>query len=148
MTTMNKTQRYCAISLLSMAILSPAIAKSIYLCRAYGGGSFWASTHCNQHQALIERIANVPEGLPFDQQVALGEQQRSAAAALTTPNRSGVTTVTSSNTQAHQQSECKALDASIQQYDAMARQPQSGQMQDWISAQRKKARDRQFQIKC
>ena len=146
--TMNKAQCYCVIALLNMALVSPATAESIYLCRAYGGGNFWAKTHCNQHQALIERIASVPEGLPFEQQVALGEQQRSTAAALTAPHRSVVTTVTSGGSQATQQSECKALDASIQQYDAMARQPQSGQMQDWISAQRKKARDRQFQIKC
>jgi hypothetical protein len=47
-----------------------------------------------------------------------------------------------------QQAECKALDAQIQQYDSMARQPQSGQAQDRISAKRKKARDRQFQLKC
>ena len=67
-----------------MAVLSPTNAESIYFCRAYGGGNFWVSTHCNQHQALIERITNVPEDLPFDQQVGLGEQQRSAAAALTT----------------------------------------------------------------
>lgn len=46
------------------------------------------------------------------------------------------------------QAECKALEAQIRQYDAMARQLQSGQTQDRISAKRKKARDRQFQIKC
>ena len=44
--------------------------------------------------------------------------------------------------------ECKALDAQIANYDAMARQPQSGQMQDWITAEKKNARDQQFRIKC
>ena len=33
-------------------------------------------------------------------------------------------------------------------YDAMARQPQSGQMQDWITAERKKVRDKQFSLRC
>lgn len=44
--------------------------------------------------------------------------------------------------------ECKSIDAEITQLDAMARQPQSGQMQDWISQQRKERRDRQFRIRC
>lgn len=44
--------------------------------------------------------------------------------------------------------ECKRIDAEITQLDAMARQPQSGQMQDWISQQRKERRDRQFRIRC
>jgi hypothetical protein len=44
--------------------------------------------------------------------------------------------------------ECQALDERIKYLDAMARQPQSGQMQDWISNERKIARDRQFRIPC
>ena len=44
--------------------------------------------------------------------------------------------------------ECQRIDAEIIQLDAMARQPQSGQMQDWISQHRKELRDRQFRIRC
>ncbi len=139
------------IMVLAGATLSlSAQAGTIYLCKAYAGGTFWAQAHCNQHKSLIERIVSVPDGLPFEQQVALGEQQRAAAASAssntttTTVNR----TVINQNAGNDRQTECKALDAQIQQYDAMARQPQSGQTQDWISAQRKNARDRQFQIKC
>lgn len=44
--------------------------------------------------------------------------------------------------------ECKALDERIKYLDSMARQPQSGQMQDWIKNERKIARDRQFRISC
>ena len=44
--------------------------------------------------------------------------------------------------------ECRALTAQIERWDAMARQPQSAQTQDWISAQRKQARDRQFRLRC
>ncbi|MCY1163971.1 MAG: hypothetical protein V4455_18375 [Pseudomonadota bacterium] len=44
--------------------------------------------------------------------------------------------------------ECAALDEHIKYLDALARQPQSGQMQDWIRGERKKARDRQFGIPC
>jgi hypothetical protein len=45
-------------------------------------------------------------------------------------------------------SECKALDEHIKYLDAMARQPHSGQVQDWIKDQRKKDRDRQFALRC
>lgn len=44
--------------------------------------------------------------------------------------------------------ECTELDNRIAHLDAMARQPQSGYMQDWIRAQRKAIRDRQFAIRC
>ena len=43
---------------------------------------------------------------------------------------------------------CAALDERITQLDSIARQPQSGQMQDWLREQRKQARDRQFRMRC
>lgn len=123
-----------------------AQAGSIYLCKAYTGGTFWAQQHCSQHSALIERIANVPDTLPFSQQVEIARQQQSAA---TEASQAGTTT-TQTYTQPgpDQPTECKALKANVAHYDAMARQPQSGQMQDWISAQRRTARNRQFKLRC
>jgi hypothetical protein len=44
--------------------------------------------------------------------------------------------------------ECRSIDAQVANLDAMARQPQSGQMQDWIRAERKRLRDLQFQSPC
>ena len=44
--------------------------------------------------------------------------------------------------------ECQSLETHIQHLDSMSRQPQSGQMMDWIKDERKKARDRQFRIPC
>ena len=32
--------------------------------KAYSGGTFWANAHCNQHQALVDRIASVLGSLP------------------------------------------------------------------------------------
>ena len=134
--------------MLAACVLSlGAQAGTIYLCKAYSGGTFWAKSQCSQHSALIERIANVPDSLPFDQQVALAEQQRNAATQADTANTT-TNTIPYSQPGADRQAECKALDAKIQHYDAMARQPQAGQTQDWISAQRKTARDRQFQLRC
>ena len=44
--------------------------------------------------------------------------------------------------------ECQSLDARVQYLDSISRQPQSGQMMDWIKDERQKARDRQFRIPC
>jgi hypothetical protein len=44
--------------------------------------------------------------------------------------------------------ECQSLETHIQHLDSMGRQPQSGQMMDWIRDERTKARDRQFRIPC
>ena len=52
------------------------------------------------------------------------------------------------NDAATKKSECQSLNAQIEHWDAKARQPQGAQTQDWIREQRKKARDRQFQIRC
>jgi hypothetical protein len=115
-------------------------AGSIYLCKAYSGGTFWSQAHCRVHNALIESIVSVPESLPFDQQVNLAQQQRQPAPAGTT--------TTERSAAENRMSECKNLDARITQLDSMARQPQSGQTQDWIRGERKTARDRQFSLRC
>lgn len=131
------------LGLLLLLPMAAAHSGSIYLCKAYSGGTFWAQAHCNQHNALIESIVSVPDGIPWDQQVALAEQQRNG-------NRQPQHRVVSNEVNVHaaRQSECKSLDARITQLDAMARQPQGAQMHDWIRSERKQARDRQFEIRC
>jgi hypothetical protein len=126
----------------------PAVDRgTIYLCKAYDGGTFWAQAHCNQHKALIERIAHVPENLPFDQKVALASaQQRNAAQAAIVPISATDPTVISQA--AATKTRCAALDEGIKRIDDQARQPQSGQSQDWLAARRKELRDEQFRIPC
>lgn len=51
---------------------------TIYRCKSYGGGVFWAQAHCSQHNAVIERIASVPIGLPFQQQVDIADREAQA----------------------------------------------------------------------
>ncbi|WBY03140.1 hypothetical protein PE066_06295 [Ramlibacter tataouinensis] len=133
------------MKILGLLLLLPAAAAhsgSIYLCKAYSGGTFWAQAHCNQHNALIESIVSVPDGLPWDQQVALAEQQRNGSH----QQHRVISTETSSH--AARQGECKALDARITHLDAMARQPQGAQTHDWIRSERKAARDPQFALRC
>jgi hypothetical protein len=123
--------------------VAAAHSGSIYLCKTYSGGTFWAQAHCNQHNALIERIVSVPDGLPWDQQVALAEQQRNGSRQ---PQHRVVPDEV--NVHASRKSECRSLDARITQLDGMARQPQGAQTHDWIRSERKQARDRQFEIRC
>lgn len=49
---------------------------------------------------------------------------------------------------ATQKAICKTLDEEVARLDALARQPQSAQTQDWISAERKKVRDAQYRLPC
>jgi hypothetical protein len=124
---------------------APLASGTIYLCKAYNGGTFWAQAHCNQHQALIDSMVSVPAGLPFEQKVEIAQRQRQATAQLVDPSpqvRSVAPAV------AGNQGECTALDARVAQLDAMAREPHTAQMQDWIRGERKKARDRQFELRC
>lgn len=136
-----------ALLLMALAVPFSAHTGSIYLCKAYSGGTFWASNHCNQHNALVERIVSVPDGMPFNQQVDIGNQQvrpssRSSSTTTTTIINNGAAAVQD------KQTECRALDARIKALDAQARQPQTGQSQDRISTDRRKARDRQFWLRC
>ena len=131
-------------SLLLMALPVCAIADTLYFCKAYSGGTFWASAHCSKHRALIDSIHDVPSGLPFDQQVNIGQQQLNQSAALARP----AGTTHRSSPVPNPRAVCPALKARIVQLDSMARQPQTGQMQDWISAEKAKVRSRQFQLHC
>src|SRR5690606_19541217 len=59
----------------SLLLASVGHTAELFYCRAYSGGTFWANSHCNNHQGLVERILTVPNGMPFDQQVELGRQR-------------------------------------------------------------------------
>ena len=52
----------------------------------------------------------------------------------------------SADVAAAKKAECQILDARIAELDALSRQPQSPQTQDWIRDERKKARDKQFRL--
>lgn len=64
-----------------LAVLMPlaVMADTIYHCKDYGGGTFWASDVCSNHKALIDRLATVPSGITWDQKVQIAENQRRAA---------------------------------------------------------------------
>lgn len=133
-------------ALLACATTSPAWAQTttLYLCKGYGGGQFWSQSHCRGHSAVIDRMVSVPSTLPFDQQVAMAQAQRQSAELLQAPPVSAAP----AQPVVSNKSECQALENEIKRLDDMARRPQSGQTQDWISGERRAARDRQFRIRC
>ncbi len=117
---------------------------TIYLCRDYSGGTFWASDHCNRHNGLIETMVSVPPGMPFQQQVAIAEQRRQTLASPT----SVYTAATPAAAPVPNKLLCESLDTRVNELDAMARQPQSPGMQDWIRQERRKSRDEQYRLHC
>ena len=68
-----------ALLLIFAALPFSGLADTIYHCKAYSGGTFWASTACSNHKALIDRIATVPNGLTWNEKVEIAEGQRRAA---------------------------------------------------------------------
>jgi hypothetical protein len=133
-------------AVLGLLLLAPCLAAhagSIYLCKAYSGGTFWSQAHCNKHSALVESIVSVPDGIPWDQQVGLAEQQRRGAYQAPPPPSE-----VQHEQPAARTSQCKSLEAKVMQLDAMGRQPQSLQSLDWIRAERQSARNRQSELRC
>lgn len=88
---------------------------------------------------------SVPDDMPWEQQMLYGEQVRTNAAAAATPPQQPVVV---QYPRRDRRAECKALEERITWLDSMARQPQPGYTQDWIAAEKKLARDRQFRIRC
>lgn len=125
----------------------PPATREIYLCKSYGGGMFWSSAICSTQRATIDRIVTVPGQLSWDQQVAIAEGQKKSAEQLYVAPQA-TEFASNGQTGSSNNGECAALDAHIKQLDAMARQPQSGQMQDWIRKQRQDARSRQSSLRC
>jgi hypothetical protein len=143
---------------LAVTVAAPARAATLYLCSAYSGGTFWSAEACSTRQALVERMVNVPDGLPFNQQVRLGEQARADAERLRRPGgpaAAGAAHATGAkagpkrpDTGKSTQAECARLDERVKKLDAQARQPHNGAAQDRITAQRAKARARQAALQC
>lgn len=125
----------------------PNKTLTLYHCKGYDGRTFWANSHCNQHRALVDRMVNVPANVSFEQQVALAEGQRRGVRQATHPRMQTVSPSPNAVVDSRRH-ECDQLDAHVRHLDAMARQPQSGAMQDWIRGERQTARDRQFRLRC
>ena len=133
--------------LLLLIFAWPAHADTIYLCKAYSGGMFWSSAPCSQRQATLDRAVTVPDGMPWDQRVAMGEAAWAQARGITAAQQQPAG-VQPQPPQSTRNAECASLAQTVLNLDAQARQPQTGQMQDWIKARRQQARDQQYRLQC
>jgi len=106
--------------------------------------------HCGQQKATIDRIAEVPDNMAWEQQVAMAQQQRDAAAALAPRSQQQINGMAAPATETRQdkRAECRALSEQVNQIDALARQGQSAQSQQQLRERRQALRDQQFRLGC
>lgn len=135
------------LPLLLLSLPWSAQADTIFLCTAYSGGMFWSSVTCSQKQATIDRMVNVPDGISWDQKVALGEAARAQGQAVAAPPRP-VVVQRSPSGQSNRQAECASIREAIANLDSQMRQPQSGQSMDWLKDQRRQLSDQRYRLGC
>lgn len=137
----------CVCSALAFvgALLLPCVGNTatLYHCKNHSGGTFWASAHCAKHNSLIDRTVTVPDNMPFEQQVQIGNKVRADAEALYAPPAQA-----QQPTSPQPEVNCTAIAQEIASLDAMARQLQSAGTQDAIAQRRKALRDTQFRNRC
>ena len=122
---------------------------TIYLCKNYAGGLFWSDTTCHQQRATIDRMTSVPSGLPFAEQVAIAQGQANEAARLyVAPAPSPAAAIGRETVSTSSRAVCPSLDRELENLDAMARLPQSAQMQDWIRQRRMQVQDQRTAHRC
>lgn len=129
--------------------LGPPGTATIYLCKNYGGGSFWSNASCHTQRATIDRMTTVPAGLTFEQQVALASSQAQEAATLYEPLPArGATRIGAPVSASPWETKCAGFDDAIRQNDAAARRPQSGQSQDELRLERMRLQGRRVDAGC
>ena len=121
---------------------------TVYLCKGHGGGLFWSSSQCGQHNAFLERTETVPSGLPWDQKVAQAEaqwrktQRNTEAPAVVYQNRP------TQPAEPGKKQACDALEERVKALDSMGRAGSQYYDLDWVRRERKVARDEQYRLKC
>lgn len=128
-----------------------AHTASVYHCRAYAGGEFWSSKRCDNKTSVALRVHTVPDGMSWENQVAMAAHQSAESARLAAPPpqprpSSATTPRTTSTSQSG--GLCKAWEAEVLQLDALARQPHSPQGLEDIRERRRALRDQQFRSRC
>lgn len=123
-------------------------AATLFHCKNPEGGTFWSSAHCSKHNALIDRTVTVPDNMPFEQQVQIGNKVRADAEALYAPPSQSQQTIVHQQVIQQPEISCAAMSQEIAALDALARQPQSAGAQDSIAQRRKNLRDLQFRNRC
>lgn len=146
--SMNHRHVFCMFFALAIGAPNAASADTLYLCKSYSGGSFWASSHCNRHNALIDRMISVPDGLPFSQQVAIGQQSLNNTTKVYAPPTPSAAAVIRSAPEAGSERECDALQDRISTLDSMRHEIRPPISRDQIAAQKQAAQNRRSRLGC
>ena len=120
----------------------------LYQCKPYSGGSFWSTRHCNQQQALVDRMVAVPRNMTLNQKIALAERSLQPARPLVQGSTAAMPGSQRSSGLSARQTECNALEEKIREIDAITRAPLSATEQDSWRSQRREAHDRRFFLHC
>ena len=142
---MNPIKLMHAVWLLTVPVLGEA--ATIHECRAYNGSTFYSSSRCSQHNALGVLNHTVPDGLPFDQQVAVVRAAK-AKEQVRVLEYEARRSAPSSGTERNKEWRCQQLDQAIAATDSALRQPHSAQRGDQLTAERKRLMDRRFDLRC
>ena len=115
-------------------------------CISPSGGATYSDGACPAGTRIGEVVvrpdANLADGMAPEERQASLRRNSAIAQSVYEHERRVAMNVDRSST------ECAQLNALIASIDAAARQPQSGLEQDRLKEQRKRARDRQFSLRC
>jgi hypothetical protein len=127
-----------------------ALADPLYRCKTYSGGLFWSRDHCQTHQALIDRIEQVPAGLKFEQQVKLAEQGAAQAkkAAAVDVTETQEAAAKRAKAAAKHQARCQRLLEDMAEQDSRSRQQVSAKRQDQIAHKKQKLQEEHARLGC
>lgn len=138
--------------LATMTVL-PAQAEQLYRCRSYGGGLFWSQTHCQQHDALVDRIESVPSGLSADRQIRVAEQglhqsvrTASRADAMTRAEQKALQR--EARARMRLQARCDRLQAELDVQYRRSRQKLTALQQQRVGERQQRLRDERLQSGC
>ena len=142
---MNTIKHMHAVWLLTVPLLGEA--ATIHECRAYNGSTFYSTSRCSQHNALGVLNHTVPDGLPFDQQLAMVRAAKAKEQVRVLEHETRRLT-SHSSTERNKDGRCGQLDQAISATDSALRQPHSAQRGDQLTAGRKRLMDQRFDLRC
>lgn len=117
----------------------------IFLCKKASGEFLWTNLRCADRGWALEHTETVNAHASWEDQVQ--EAQMKWSKGLQVPRGAAVAPPSSPAANSARR-ECATLNQQIQMYDSMAR---AGSLQydlDWVRRERKKARDRQYELRC
>lgn len=128
-------------------------ADTVYRCKAYSGGLFWSKQHCQEREALIDRMVSVPSGLSWAEQRRLAEQgtqsaaKESAAAEREERAQEQAQRQQQKAAQRHQK-RCTSLQADLQHQESLERWGGTGRKMERVARKKQSLKEELQQAGC